>query len=111
MGIVLAAVLYPIVNQTLWRELDDRPALEWKSFGRLITIIAILDLLILTEHPAHSLPSSILSALGVLSLLVIVFGILWITIMKADNTYENAGQLWLPIVCRPDPQPAAHPRH
>lgn len=97
MGIVLAAVLYPIVNQTLWRELDDRPALEWKSFGLLITIIAILDLLILTEHPAILYPAAYISALGVLSLLVIVFGILWITIMKADNTYENARQLWLPI--------------
>ena len=36
MGIALAAVLYPVINQTLWRELDDRPALEWKSFGMLV---------------------------------------------------------------------------
>ncbi len=97
MGIVLAAVLYPIANQTLWRELDDRPVLEWKSFGLLITITVVLDLLILTEHPAILYPAAYISTLGVLSLLVIVFGILWITIMKMDSTYENARQLWVPI--------------
>jgi uncharacterized membrane protein len=97
MGIALATVLYPILNQTLWRELDDRPALGWKSFGILVAIIMILDLLILTEHPAILYPAAFISALGVLSLLVIVFGILWIIIMKMDNTYEHPRQLWLPI--------------
>jgi uncharacterized membrane protein len=77
MGIALAAILYPIVNQTLWRRLDDRPALEWKSFGALVAIIIISD---------------------VLSLLVIVFGILWIMIMRTDNAYDHPRQLWLPIV-------------
>lgn len=97
MGITLAAILYPIVNQTLWREFDDRPALEWKSFGILVAIIAVLDLLILTEHPAILYPAAYISALGVLALLVIVFGILWIIIMKTDNTFEHPRQLWLPL--------------
>ena len=96
-GITLAAVLYPILNQTLWREPDDRPALEWKSFGILVAIIAFLNLLVLTEHPAVLYPVAFISALGVLSLLVIVFGMLWIIIMKMDNFYDHPRQLWLPI--------------
>ncbi len=96
MGIALAAILYPIVNQTLWRELDERPALEWKSFGILVGIILVLDLLVLTEHPAILYPIAYISALGVLSLLIIVFGVLWMTIMRTDNTYERIRQLWLP---------------
>jgi uncharacterized membrane protein len=98
MGIALAAILYPIVNQTLWRRLDDRPALEWKSFGALVAIIIISDLLILTESPIILYPAAYISALGVLSLLVIVFGILWIMIMRTDNAYDHPRQLWLPIV-------------
>jgi uncharacterized membrane protein len=97
MGIALGAVLYPIVNQTLWRELDGRPALEWKSFGILVAIIAVLDLLILTEHPIALIPAAYISALGTLALLVIVFGILWIIIMKMDNTFDHPRQLWLPL--------------
>jgi uncharacterized membrane protein len=95
MGIALATVLYPVVNQTLWRELDDRPALEWKSLGILIAIIAAVNLLILTDSPIILYPIAYISALGTLSLLVMVFMILWIIIMKQDNTFESPRQLWL----------------
>ncbi len=96
MGIALAAVLYPIINQTLWRELDDRPALEWKSFGSLVGLVTVINLLILTENPIILYPVAYLSAFGVLSLLVIVFTMLWVMIMRQDNTFDNPRQLWLP---------------
>lgn len=68
MGIALAAMLYPVVNQTLWRTLDDRPALEWRSFGMLIGLIVIVNLLILTDSLIVLYPIAYLSALGTLSL-------------------------------------------
>jgi len=96
MGIALGAILYPIVNQTLWREFDDRPALTWKSFGVLVGMTLGLGLLILTEHPAILYPAAYISSLGVLSLLTIVFSLLWITIMRTEGTFERIRQLWLP---------------
>ncbi len=98
MGIALAAVLYPIVNQTLWLELDDRPALEWKPFGILVGLTAIINLLVLADSPIILYPIAYLSALGTLSLLVIVFTILWIMIMRQDNAFEHARQIWLPTL-------------
>lgn len=98
MGIALAAVLYPVVNQTLWREIEDRPALEWKSFGILVGLIVMLNLLVLTDNPIILYPIAYISALGTLSLLVIVFAILWIMIMRQDNTFEHPRQLWLPLL-------------
>lgn len=97
MGIALAAVLFPIVNQTLWRKQDERPTLEWKSFGILVAIILGLNLLILTESPLVLYPIAYISALGTLSLLVIVFSILWIVTMKEDNLLEHSRQLLLPL--------------
>lgn len=97
MGIALAAVLFPIVNQTLWREQDDRPSLEWKSFGVLIGLTILLNLLVLTDNPIVLYPIAYISALGTLSLLVIVFAILWIIIMREDNTFTSARQLLLPF--------------
>lgn len=97
MGIALAAVLYPVINQSLWRELDDRPALEWKNFGILIALVAVINLLVLTDSPIVLYPIAYISALGTLSLLVLVFTILWIIIMKQDNTFDNIRQLWLPF--------------
>jgi uncharacterized membrane protein len=98
MGIALAAVLYPVVNQTLWRTLDNRPALESKSLGALIGIIVAINLLILTDSPIVLYPIAYFSALGTLSLLVIVFAILWIMIIRQDNTFEHPRELWLPLL-------------
>lgn len=97
MGIALAAVLFPVINQSLWRELDDRPALEWKPFGILIALIVVINLLVLTDSLIVLYPIAYLSALGTLALLVLVFTILWIIIMKQDNTFDNLRQLWLPF--------------
>ena len=95
MGIALAAMLYPVINQSLWRTLDDRPALEWKQLGVLVAGIIGINLLILTDSPFVLYPIAYISALGTLSLLVIVFGLLWTIIMKQDNTFEHPRQLWL----------------
>jgi uncharacterized membrane protein len=98
MGIALAAILYPVVNQTIWLKQDERPALEWKSFGILVGLLAIINLLVLTESPIVLYPIAYLSALGTLSLLVIVFGMLWLMIMREDSTYTSGRQLILPIL-------------
>jgi uncharacterized membrane protein len=95
MGIALAAVLYPVVQQTIWRESDERPALGWKSFGLLTAIVLIVDLLVLTDSPIVLYPVAILSTLGVLGLLTMVFSILWMIIMRTENSFDTFGQLWL----------------
>lgn len=95
MGIALAAVLFPVINQTLWRNLDERPALEWKPLAILTAIIAVINLLILTESPIVLYPLAYISALATLSLLISVFAILWVIFMKQDNTFDHPRQLWL----------------
>jgi uncharacterized membrane protein len=95
MGIALGAVLYPVVQQTLWRQIDERPALEWKSFGILTAIVLVMNLLVLTDSLVVLYPVAILSALGVLGLLTMVFTILWMIIMRMENSFDKPGQLWL----------------
>lgn len=95
MGIALGAVLYPVVQQTLWRQIDERPALEWKSFGILTAIVLVVNLLVLTDSLVVLYPVAILSALGTLGLLTMVFTILWMIIMRLENSFEHWPQLWL----------------
>lgn len=95
MGIALAAMLFPVVNQTLWREQDNRPALEWKNLGVIVSSVLLVNLLILTDSPVVLYPIAYLSALGTLVLLVTVFGLMWTMIMRQDNAFENPRQLWL----------------
>ncbi|GAB4542117.1 MAG: hypothetical protein Fur002_11750 [Anaerolineales bacterium] len=98
MGIALGAALFPVANQTLWRVQDERAALTWKSFGALLALTVGVNLLILSDQPAVLYPIAYLSALGALTLLVIVFTMLWIIIMKTDNSFESPRQLWLPAL-------------
>jgi hypothetical protein len=97
MGIAMATVLYPLVNQTLWRETDERPALTWKEFGGLLGIILLVDLGILSEQPFILYPIAFLSVLGVLALLSMVFSIVWVIIMRQENTFDRLKQIWMPV--------------
>jgi uncharacterized membrane protein len=98
MGIALASILFPALNQTAWKQPDPSPALDWKKLGSLIGIVLVTGLLILTEHPAVLYPIAILSVLGVLSLLIIVFSMVWVLMMRLENAFDSLPQMWMPFL-------------
>lgn len=97
MGIAIASMLYPVVNQTLWRSSDGRPALTWKEFGGLLGLILLVDLGILSEQPIILYPIAFLSVLGVLTLLTTIFTMVWVILMRQENAFETIRQLWMPV--------------
>ncbi|HET6846401.1 MAG TPA: DUF2085 domain-containing protein [Anaerolineales bacterium] len=96
MGLALGSILFPMYNQSVWREPAAEPALSWRKFAVLCGIVLAVDLGILSESPWVLYPVSILSAAGVLALLGIVFSIVWIMSMRQDNAFTKGQQLWLP---------------
>ncbi len=98
MGIALASVLYPAFNQSAWRDADPERALTWKKLGILTGIILFVDLLVLTESPVVLYPVAILSVLGVLALLIMVFSMVWILIMRQENEFTSMRQMWRPFL-------------
>ena len=98
MGIALASILFPAFNGSAWKKHDPSPALDWKKLGTLIGIVFAVDLLILTESPIILLPIAFASVLGVLSLLIIVFSMVWVLIMRLDNEFDSLAQMWLPFL-------------
>jgi uncharacterized membrane protein len=98
MGIALGSILFPAFNQSAWKAYDPTPALDWKKLATLIGIVLIVDLLILTESPIVLLPIAIISVLGVLALLIIVFSMAWVLIMREENSFDSLMQMWLPFV-------------
>jgi uncharacterized membrane protein len=98
MGLVIAAVLFPAFNQTLWAKLDNRPALgSWRALGVLILLALVMDLAVLTESDFVLYPLAILSALAVPLLLTIVYGLFAVMATRKDNSYERLSQAWLPM--------------
>jgi len=98
MGIALASILYPAFNQSVWKTADKDRALTWKKLGILIGMILVIDLAILTESPVILYPIAILSVLGVLALLIIVFGMMWLLLMRQENVFTSLKEMWMPFL-------------
>ncbi len=98
MGLVIAAVLFPAFNQTLWEDWDKRPSLgNWRTFGLLLVLALIMDLLVLSDAVFVLYPLAILSALAVPLLLTMVYGLFAVMATRKDNTYGRLSQAWLPL--------------
>jgi uncharacterized membrane protein len=98
MGIALASILYPAFNQSAWKDATPSRALDWKKLGILITIILLVNFAVLTESPIVLYPIAILSILGVLGLLILVFSVVWILIMRQENEFASLKQMWMPFL-------------
>ena len=59
---------------------------------------SLMDVAMLTENPLVLYPVAVISSLGVLALLCLVFSVVWIMIMRQDNAFDHLRQLWLPAV-------------
>lgn len=98
MGLAMAAILYPVVNQTIWREVDDRPVMGWREFLGLVGIIILVNLGIRSEQAVVLYPVALLSVLGVVALLSLVFSMVWVIIMRQENAFDSVSQLWMPAL-------------
>lgn len=98
MGLAVSAILWPTFVQVLFQRWRDEPALgNWKQIGGLLLSAALLVGLILLELPIVLFPLALLSAAGVLLLLVMVYSLALVMIFKKENTYEGFRQLFMPL--------------
>jgi uncharacterized membrane protein len=96
LGLGLAAVLVPVVNQTLWRDYDPQPALgTWRRLLPLLGMAAVIDMMVWSENPLLLYPLAILSAAGVLIILTLVYTVVWTLIAKQDNRFMKVRQVWM----------------
>jgi uncharacterized membrane protein len=99
MGMTMAAFLFPAFNQTAWRDPDPAPVFEkWTPLLSLIGLLVVINLLILTDSPLVLYPIAIISPLGVLALLTMIFSMVWIMLMRQDNNFTRWKELWLPLL-------------
>src|SRR5215211_2566399 len=98
MGIALASILYPAFNQSVWKAASSERPLDFKKLAILVGIVVLVDFAILTESPIVLYPIAILSVLGVLALLIIVFSMVWLLMMRQENEFTALKQMWLPFL-------------
>lgn len=99
LGLGMAAVIYPIFNQTLWKDWKDKYALgTWKELLVLLGLAGLLDLAILSENPIALYPLAILSGLAVLLILSVCYALLVVMLLKKDNQYLTWRSAWEPLL-------------
>ncbi len=99
MGLVMMLALYPVFNQTVLRNWIDRPALTgWRAWTGLFSLALGLDLLTLTENPAVLYPLALITAGGVLVILSMAYGIVWLMLFRRENRYNLSAELVWPLL-------------
>jgi len=98
MGLAVSAFLLPSFIQTMFTKWRDASSFDnWQNILGLLLAAAVMDVLILLEIPWILYPLSLLSAVGVLVLLVMVYSMVWVMIFNHENIYERVSQLFMPL--------------
>lgn len=98
-GIAIGAVLFAVMNQTLWRNWVDKSGLE--SLLQLFVVVALALLLawaVFSDIPALLYPAMVLSGLMVPMLLSAIYTMVAVLILRRENLYTSAKELALPVL-------------
>jgi uncharacterized membrane protein len=98
MGVVIAASLYPVFHQTMWKDWIKMSSIA--GINSLIGLIGILIILILilmkgTSYVLYSL--ALISSVGVLIVLTVIYTILWTILLKSENRYNSINEIAIPV--------------
>ena len=94
MGVVISGLLYPLLGQSIWREVKLQPALSgfWEE-GILFGGGIILGLMVISGNPLFLYPLILLSSAGLILLLTILYGMIWIILFKRENSFRSWSEL------------------
>jgi uncharacterized membrane protein len=99
MGIGIAVMLLPAFNQTVWRDWQSGAAVNgMRSLAILVALAALLNLILLSENPLILYPLAILSALGVLLELTLVYTMIASMLLRIENRFQRLGEMILPLM-------------
>ncbi len=98
-GLALGALLWPMVNFSLWRHPAPGRAIRgWRDLGILLLLEAAMVVLVLTGWPVLLYPLALGSALGVLTMLALTMTILVVIVAGRENRYERWRDALTPLL-------------
>jgi uncharacterized membrane protein len=99
MGLAMAAILAPAFRQTLWMDWVPQPAFaRFSQLGGVLLAGAAVDLLVLSGNPLILYPIAIISSLGVLVLLSLIYTMVLVMLFKKENQFTSFRPLTLFLV-------------
>lgn len=93
-GIVISGILYPLLGQSVWRDVSLKPAFkDLKAWGIFFGGGLLVGLLILSGNPLILYPLILLSAAGLTLILSLLYAMIWIILLKKDNSFSSWQEL------------------
>jgi len=98
-GLALAGILYPILNQTLWVNWQERPILgRWRELALLVGVAGVVVALVLSGNPIVIYPLALLSALGVVVILMALNTTIFLVVSRRENSAAAGRGALLPML-------------
>lgn len=98
MGLVIAALLFPVFNQSVWSTYDQEPAIKgWRPLFIMLLLGLVIDASVLSGNPYILYPLAIISVAGVLMLLMMLYTVIWLMIIRLENVFQKFQQLAIPL--------------
>jgi uncharacterized membrane protein len=98
-GLFLAALVLPVLNQTLWRDWEPRPVLgNLRELLVLVAAAAVVAVLVLSDNVVVLYPLALLSALGVVALVVALNTTLLLIGLRRENRVGGWAGAVLPLL-------------
>lgn len=99
MGMGMGSVLYAAINQSIWKDLDMRPALEnGRDLGLLIATVYLAAALILLNATPILYIAAFFSVFGAMLLLSLIFSVIWMMLMRQENSYSTLKESWVNLL-------------
>jgi uncharacterized membrane protein len=99
MGLVIAAAIYPAFTSTIYRQYDPAPAIPGlKLFFGMTMVAYAVSGLVLTNMIWILYPLALISSLGVLVLLTMVYTMVLLMIFRQENHYDRMSQAVFPML-------------
>lgn len=93
-GAGMAALLLPAFHQVVWETYDERPALSsFRQLSAWVGAAGLVGLALVSENPLLVYPLALLSVASLLVLLTLAYAMVWILLLKQENTYRSWKQL------------------
>jgi uncharacterized membrane protein len=94
MGIAVSAVYYPLMGQTIWKEFSLSRSLEGvREWAIVLGGGALIGFLVLLDNPLLSYYLILLSTAGLLTLLTLLYTVIWILITRMENSFQKTHDL------------------
>lgn len=94
LGTAMTAFLVPIFHQIVWLQWQDRPALSsFRQLGLILTAAGFISAAIASQNPILVYPLALLSILSLLTILVLAYTLIWVMLLKRENSFEGWKQL------------------